>query len=92
MSSRRPIRKRPLLEDDLDEVTLRGGLTVPLAALTLSLDLERRGIALSRTEDGTLRVDPADRITPADELAIARWRGALEALVAYVDTLESLSH
>jgi hypothetical protein len=91
MSLRRPIRKRPLLEDDLDEVTLRGGLTVPVAALAFALDLERRGITLSLASDG-LRVEPDDRLTPEDQAGVARWRHTLEALVAYVDALESLSH
>lgn len=80
-----------LLDDETRDVPLRGELTVPLAALTFALDLERRGITLSLASDG-LRVEPADRLTPDDRAAVARWRHALEAIIAYVDTLESLSH
>jgi hypothetical protein len=81
----------PLLQDDTRYVTLRGGLTIALEALTFALDLERRDITLSRAPDGALCVEPADRLTPEDEAAVARWRHTLEAIIDYVDTLPSAS-
>jgi hypothetical protein len=65
-------------------ITFKGGLTVPVAAWILALDLESRGIALA--------VDPADRacmmpsdprVSPADRAAIQQWRVHLAAVLDY---------
>jgi hypothetical protein len=77
----------PLLEDHTQRVTLRGGLTIPVEALTLALDLERRGIALSRAPDG-LRVEPDDRLTPEERAGIGRWGRELAALADYADSIQ----
>ena len=66
-------------------VTLRGGLTVPLAALQLALDLEGREIHLALDGDG-LSAGPRERLTDADRSEIRRWKLHLRAIVAsYAD-------
>jgi hypothetical protein len=67
-----------------DFVTLRGGLTLPLAALQLAWDLEDRGLHLTLDGDGdVLSVGPGDRLTDADRALIRRWKPHLLAIVAY---------
>ena len=64
-------------------VTLRHGLTVPVEALLLALDLEQRGISLA-TDDNHQLVVPVDvRLTSDDRVAIQRWRYHLGAIVEY---------
>jgi hypothetical protein len=67
-----------------DFVTLRGGLTLPLAAVRLAFDLEGRGLHL-RLEGGgdVLSVGPGDRLTDADRALIRRWKPHLVAIVGY---------
>jgi len=69
-------------------VVLKGGLTLPLAAVEFALDLERRGLQL-RSEDGdVLFVGPRDRLTDDDRLGIRRWKWHLLALVAACETAD----
>jgi hypothetical protein len=77
----------PLLEDHTRYVTLRGGFTVPVEALTLALDLERRGFTITPASDG-LRVEPDDGLTPEDRAGIARWGRELAALADYADSIQ----
>ena len=66
-----------------DFVTLKGGLTLPLPAVELALDLERRGIRLW-TEDGeVLFVGPPKQLTDDDRVALRRWKPHVLALLAY---------
>jgi hypothetical protein len=64
-------------------VYLRGGLTVPKAALLLAIDLEDRGIALKTDAEHQFVVPDDPRLTSADQAAIARWRLHLAAIVDY---------
>jgi hypothetical protein len=64
-------------------VTFNGGLTVPVAALSLALDLEARGISLSTDADHRLIVPPDSRLTIDDLAAIQRWQLHLGAIVEY---------
>ena len=68
--------------DPLQFVTVTGGLTLPLPAITLAVDLEFRGIVLAVDEAHELVV-PADdpRLSPADFAAIHRWRRHLVAIL-----------
>ena len=70
--------------NDIDDlVILRGGLTLPLPAVELALDLERRGIRLW-TEDGeVLFVGPPKQLTDDDRVALRRWKPHVLALLAY---------
>ena len=78
---------KPALLDRLQPaaqyVALRGGLTVPKAALLLVLDLERRGFRLSLDTDQQFHIEPAAGLTEADRAAIHRWRLHLGAIVQY---------
>jgi hypothetical protein len=65
-----------------DFVTLRGGLTLPLAAVRLAFDLEDRGLHL-RIDGDVLSVGPGDRLTDADRALIRRWKPHLLTIVAY---------
>jgi hypothetical protein len=65
-----------------DFVVLRGGLTLPVAALRLAWDLEARGFHL-RAVDDLLTVGPRDLLTDADRDLIRRWKPHLLAIVAY---------
>lgn len=65
-----------------DFVTLRGGLTLPLAAVQLAWSLEDRGLHLGIDRDGeVLSVGPSDRLTDDDRAMIRRWKPHLVALV-----------
>jgi hypothetical protein len=67
-----------------DFVQLRG-LTLPVAAVALALDLERRGIHL-RSEDGhALLVGPPERMTDDDRVGVRRWKLHLLALLEVVE-------
>ncbi len=64
-------------------VMLKGGLTVPLAALQLAWLLEDRG-AVFLVEGGDLIVDgPAGFLTDGDRAQIRRWREHLKAIASY---------
>ena len=64
-------------------VTLKGGVVVPLPAIWVALDLEARGCRFDVDGDGGLLVRPAAALTPADRVAIAKWKPELVTLTAY---------
>jgi hypothetical protein len=67
-----------------DFVTLRGGLTLPVAVIRLALDLEQRGLRMTVEDDGaTVCVRPRDLLTDADRDEIRRWKPHLIALLQY---------
>ena len=64
-------------------VMLKGGLTVPVAALKLALALEARGIPLATDKDHQF-ISPSDtKLTTTDRFAMLRWRNHLSAIVEY---------
>jgi hypothetical protein len=65
-----------------DFVTLRSGLTLPLAALQFAWHLEERGLHMGVLDD-LLTVGPRDLLTPADRDLIRRWKLHLLAIVSY---------
>jgi hypothetical protein len=76
----------PSFSDASTVVTLKGGTVATVAAITLLLDLERRGIRLTPVDGGRLRVQPHAHLTPEDRDAIRLHRDELLALVHYCDT------
>jgi hypothetical protein len=64
-------------------VTLKGGLTIPVPALRLALDLEARGIPLATDADLQFVVPKDERLTADDLVNIQRWRAHLGAIVDY---------
>jgi hypothetical protein len=64
-------------------VTLKGGLTIPVPALRLALDLEARGIPLATDADHQFVVPKDGRLTAEDLVNIQRWRAHLGAIVDY---------
>jgi hypothetical protein len=64
-------------------VTLKGGLTIPVPALRLAIDLEARGIPLATDADRRFVVPKDQRLTADDLVNIQRWRGHLGAIVDY---------
>jgi hypothetical protein len=64
-------------------VTLKGGLTIPVPALRLALDLEARGIPLATDADCQFVVPKDERLTADDLVNIQRWRAHLSAIVDY---------
>jgi hypothetical protein len=69
--------------EPLPFVNLRGGLTVPAAALRLLFDLQERGFELAAEGKAALIVRPASRLTDDDRCQIRRWKWHLRALLAY---------
>lgn len=67
-----------------EPVYLRHGLVIPLAAIELALDLERRGCQLGVDGDGLL-VGPPNLITSEDREAIRALKPHLIALIDYVE-------
>jgi hypothetical protein len=69
---------------ELDEkfVFLKGGLVVLVEAYCLLLELERRGLRLSR-DGAVLVVTPASTLTEADCVRIRRWKLHLLMLMDY---------
>jgi hypothetical protein len=65
-------------------VTLKNGPTLPLPAIALAVDLERRGIRLSLDSSGQVAIAPTAALTDIDRVSISRWRLHLGAIVAYV--------
>jgi hypothetical protein len=72
-----------LLQPVTEFVTLNGGLTIPVPALQLALDLEARGISLATDGEHRFVVPDDPRLTSHDQAAIARWRLHLGAIVEY---------
>ena len=64
-------------------VTLKGGVTIPVPALRLALDLEARGISLATDADHRFVVPKDERLTADDLVNIQRWRAHLGAIVDY---------
>lgn len=60
----------------------RGGLTVPVEPYRLVLDLEARGVTLTR-EGEALMVGPARRVTDRDRELLIRWKFHILALISY---------
>lgn len=70
-------------------VTLRGGLVVPVAAVTLLLDLERRGLSIRvDAADGAIVCRPGRLLTAEDKRAIAAYRDQLRELVRYCEAIQ----
>jgi hypothetical protein len=61
---------------------LRGGVSVPADAYRLALDLEARGVRLTRDGDA-LVVEPGNRLTAEDHRAIPVLKGYLLTVVDY---------
>lgn len=74
------------LEFDLDTepemVTLRGGVTVPVAAIELAIELESRGVTM-RVEGDTLIVRPRSGLSEADVARVRAYRAELKRIAAY---------
>lgn len=64
-------------------VTLRGGLTVPLAVLRALWDFEDRGLHF-RLDGDDIIVGPRDRLTDNDRAQLRRWKAHVIALLTYV--------
>jgi hypothetical protein len=64
-------------------VTLKGGLTIPVPALRLALDLEARGIPLATDADHQFVVPKDERLTADDIVNMQRWRAHVGAIVDY---------
>jgi hypothetical protein len=58
-------------------------LTVPVEAVELALDLERRGHRQFLDDQQQYQLQPTAGLTDRDRAAIARWRRHLAALVGY---------
>lgn len=69
---------------DSETVCLRSGLTVPVAAVVLALDLEARGCTLAVDGDGLL-IGPPTLLSDEDRAAIRACKADLMALIDYVD-------
>jgi TubC N-terminal docking domain len=72
-----------LLAPVTEFVIFRGGLVVPLPAVYLALDLERRGCTMRLDEFQDIVVEPHSALTDADWPAIHRWRRQLAAILGY---------
>lgn len=64
-----------------DFVMLRGGVTVPVVAIQLALDLEAHGLHMGVDGD-MLMIGPRALLTDADRALIRRWKPQLLAIVA----------
>ena len=64
-------------------VVLKGGLILPMSAVLLALELERRGCHLRIDEDDCLVVSPRDLLSDVDRAQIRLWRTHLKAIVTY---------
>jgi TubC N-terminal docking domain len=73
---------RPTTTTTNSFVTLKGGLTVPFAALNLAWELETRGFQLTVVNDD-LVVEPHAALSDGDQAALGRWRRHVAALVQY---------
>ena len=63
-------------------VLLRGGLAVPIEPMLLLLELEARGLEVSRAGDDLL-VRPPGQLSEQDRAALRRWKAHVLALVDY---------
>lgn len=65
-------------------VFLSPGIVLPLEAVTVALDLERRGYRVERIGD-ELVINPRAMLTREDREAVARWRWELVQLVRHCE-------
>jgi hypothetical protein len=64
-------------------VSLKGGLVLPVPAIALAIDLERRGFRLWLDRNQQFHIEPAPALTDLDRAGIRRWHWHLGAIVAY---------
>ena len=64
-------------------VTLRGGLVLPVPALKLVLDFERRDFQMGLDACEQFVIEPTAALTDVDRVGIHRWRLHLAAIVRY---------
>lgn len=64
-------------------VTLRQGPTLPVEAIELAIDLERRGFRLSVDAWKQFQIEPTSPLTDIDLTAVSRWRLHLAAIVSH---------
>lgn len=76
-----------LLTDDVELVTLRGGVSVPADAFRLGWRLQDAGFVLAVDETGVLSVRPESRLTGTDRAEIQRRANDLARVVRYFDGL-----
>ena len=65
-----------------ETVVLRGGVSVPLVAYTLVLNLESRGVELGE-DHGDLLVGPPEKLTDADRRALRDWKPSVLQMIRY---------
>lgn len=70
-----------------ERVVLRGGLTVPQAAVDLLLDLERRELNVQVDSQGQVVCRGGRLLTDDDKRAIAAFRDPLKALISYCEAM-----
>jgi hypothetical protein len=66
-----------------DYVTLRGGLTFPVAVLKLLWSLEERGVHVGAKDEHTLIIKPRALLQDEDRAALTRWKPHVLALLQY---------
>lgn len=66
-----------------------GDVLVPVEAVGLAIDLERRGFRQVLDEHGRYAVEPGAGLSESDRSRIARWRVHLAALVAMANEQRS---
>jgi hypothetical protein len=66
-------------------VTLKGGPTLPVEAVELALDLERRGFRQSIDAAGCYQVEPPAGLNGDDRARLARWRNHVVAVLRYCE-------
>jgi hypothetical protein len=66
-------------------VTLRDGPTLPVEAVELALDLERRGFRQSIDAAGCYQVEPPAGLNGDDRARLARWRNHVVAVLRYCE-------
>ena len=64
-------------------VLLRGGVSVPVEALTLLWDFEARGMVLQVLDGGSIVVGPKAKLTKQDREAIRAGKEGLLTVLAY---------
>ncbi len=64
-------------------VTLREGPTLPIEAIELTLDLERRGFTLHVVATQQIVVEPAAELSDLDRARLRRWTYHVAAVVTY---------
>jgi hypothetical protein len=72
---------------DFDVITLRSGLTVPVAALRVLWALEDRGLDLQLDGEDII-IRPRGALTDADRATIVRLKPYLVALIAACDAVQ----